>query len=47
MGESVYARPTVANRVLYVTTKTHLYAIAEGENYLKKAATPPTSAAGS
>jgi outer membrane protein assembly factor BamB len=28
MGESVYTTPTAANGVLYVTTKSHLYAIA-------------------
>jgi outer membrane protein assembly factor BamB len=27
MGESVYTTPTAANGVLYITTKSHLYAI--------------------
>ena len=29
MGSSIYRTPIVANNVLYIATKTHLYAIAD------------------
>jgi hypothetical protein len=46
MGQAIYAAPTVDNRVMYLVTRTALYAIAQGENY-KAAKTAPAPAAGS
>jgi hypothetical protein len=46
MGNSVYSTPIVANNVLYIANRTHLFAIAEGAKPAKQDAGAPKPTAG-
>jgi outer membrane protein assembly factor BamB len=46
MGNSVYSTPIVADNVLYIANRTHLFAIAEGAKPAKQDASAPRPTAG-